>query len=138
MKTTFELMDMKERGKNLSFEEFLQLLCGYGELEFTYKFLGYGVLRLNDDYSSGKDKKWDRTKDYYAIYKLDDPKQGSMFKTIEEFAAQAKIKGALLKDIWGDVKHLDYLGTSRYHGFPGIHDHLWINGDRGPAVDTRD
>jgi len=126
--------DKFEKRQKLGFEEFLILLSSYGELEFSYKFTDYGILRLNDDYSSGKDKECNREKDYYAIYEINNIASGFIYRNLEEFA-QAKIKGTLLKNIWHDVKNINDLCITAYHGYDGVHEHIWTNdGERGPAI----
>ena len=140
MKKIEDLLDKMYDGvKKLSFEEFLQLLHLHGELEFYYNRKGYGVLRLNDDFSKGKDKIWNRSKDYYAIYELDNVERGCMFNNIKEFAEHAKVENKLLKTIWNNVEGLTELCPTQYHGFPGTHEHTWTeNGERGPAVTPTD
>jgi len=94
--------------EKLNYEDFLILCSSYGEVEFFYKSAKYGILRLNDDYSSGKDKCWDKTKDYYVFYEWNKSETEQKYKTIEEFAAKASIKGQLLKDIWNEIDKINY------------------------------
>ena len=95
----------------LSFEEFLIFLMGYGEIEFVHKYKKYMMFRLNDDYSSGKDKIRDESKCYYAFgeYAYEQPTLEQRYKTIEEFALKANIKGRLLKNIWNEISDVNPL-----------------------------
>ena len=120
--------------KKLSFEEFSYLLKGYGELSFSLKSVRYGALRLNEDYTNGKDKDWDRSKDSYAIYECNNPQKGWIYKTFDEFTKNAHINGLLLKDIWEHISDVEELDTEYYHGYPGAHEHWWFGDDRGPAL----
>ncbi|MFA5449236.1 MAG: hypothetical protein WC292_02190 [Clostridia bacterium] len=133
-KTPSELLDMMHKGESLEFDEFLNLLKSYGELEFYYNSTKFGVLRLNDDYSSGKDKEWDRTKDYYAIFLCFNPNKGVKYRTLEDFAQCANVGNNLLKDIWSEVSDLHELSALHFHGYSGTHDHQWFGEERGPAV----
>ena len=138
MKTAAELLSLLGKKYQFDFEEFLRLLKSYGELEFSYNSTKYGVLRLNDDYTSGKDKIWNRSKDYYAMFEIFNPDRGWTYRNLDEFS-QAKINGELLKNIWDKIENLNELCCSTYHGVPGTHEHRWTeNGDRGPAfpIDT--
>ena len=134
MRKITDLLEAMHNEQSIEFEEFLQLLESYGELEFYYKCIKYGVLRLNDDYTRGKDQEWHRSKDYYVIYEANNAERGWTYKNIEGFALHANINGALLKDIWTDVKNLNELDCSHYHGCPGTHEHLWFGDERGPAL----
>lgn len=120
--------------EKLDFKEFLILLSAYGELEFSYKFTDYGVLRLNDDYTHRKDQEWNRAKDYYAIFEIKNPGRGRIYKSLGIFADKANIKGLPLKDIWHSVAGLQDLSNDSYHGVDGVHEHAWTGmGERGPA-----
>ena len=108
-----EILDKAYNEKRLSFHEFLIFVCGYGEVEFTHKGICYMIFRLNDDYSSGKDKKWDRSKDYFTFgegfYAEEKPKPQQRYESIEELANKANINGRLIKDIWNEIEKVNTL-----------------------------
>ena len=92
--TQFEtLYDKVYNGQKPSFEEFLILLVGHGEIEFRYKLTKYGVIRLNDG---------------YAIYVWNRPETEQKYKTFEDFVQNANINAQLIKDIWTTVTDVNF------------------------------
>lgn len=76
------------------FEDFLECMKVYGELEFYCNGKHYGVL------SDSKGKI-----DFYEWNVMDRGYQ--VYYSIEEFAAKANIDGVLLRDIWDSVEGVD-------------------------------
>ena len=77
-----------------SFEEFIEGLYCYKEMQFYYKNKLYGVLWLQDSI------------DFYEYNIIESL---GLYKTIEEFAAKANINGVLLKDIWDKTENAGYM-----------------------------
>ncbi len=73
------------------FDDFIEALYMYSEVEFYYKNKYYGVLLVDDgiEFTQGKS---------YEI-----------FKTKEDFENKANIDGILLTKLWKDVKDADYM-----------------------------
>lgn len=83
---------------NPEYDDFIQMIKYYGEVEFCYNFIRYGVKRYYE--SDGKT--------YYELFIVD----GAVvckYLTLEEFAAKANINGVLLKDLWPQVTNADWL-----------------------------
>lgn len=76
------------------FNDFIEGFNFYGEMEFTYKGITYGIMRIADE---GVEF-WGMNTDVYA-----------MFNNIGEFAEKAKIDGNLVKDIWNKVENANWL-----------------------------
>ena len=84
----------ERKGLEPSFEEFLELLRIYGELEFDYKNTTFGVIRLDD-----------RIEMFYD----NNSRTLTTYKSLADFKARATIKNSLLKDIWYKVKKVRYM-----------------------------
>ena len=89
-----------QAGKPLipDYDDFIQMIEYYGEVEFYYNLVRYGVA-----YYLENDGKW-----YYELFIVDD-KVVCQYLTLEEFAAKANINGVLLKDLWPQVKNANWL-----------------------------
>lgn len=74
------------------FSDFLKCMRVYNELEFYHNGKQYGVLLVNGIYHFYE---WNVMDEGYQVY-----------ASIEEFAANANIKGVLLKDIWSTVERV--------------------------------
>lgn len=89
--------ELYRQGKRLvaNFDDFIEAYKRYGELEFTYKGVVYGVyaprgtIILFESYRSSNDI--------------------GHYKNIEDFRNNASINGVLLKDLWSDVENTDFL-----------------------------
>jgi len=79
-----------------SFKDFIMNLKFYGEMEFYYCRMKYIVIRYTDN-------------DEVEFYKEIDNKNKQIYKTIDEFEQQATIEGKLLRDIWNEIKFVDWL-----------------------------
>ncbi len=89
-----------QAGKPLipDYDDFIKMLDFYGEVEFRYNGIRYGVAtNLGDD---GK---------YYIELFIVDGEVVCKYLTLEEFAAKANINGVLLKDLWPQVTNADWL-----------------------------
>lgn len=75
-----------------TFNEFVNGLFFYSEMEFTYKNINYAVFFDSN---------------YTIVFCSEDMKQE--YKTREEFEQKANINGKLLKNIWQDVKNPDFM-----------------------------
>ena len=72
------------------FDDFIKALYSYGEMQFEYNGTYYAVEFVG------------RSKDYFDIQLYNSKTQEKfLFKTKEDFKNNAKVEGALLKDIWG-------------------------------------
>lgn len=76
-----------------SFDEFLEVLKIYGEMEFTYKNKVYGII------------KGDRIKIFCAGIE----NSTREYQSYNEFKVSADINGQLLKNIWSEVTNINYL-----------------------------
>lgn len=76
------------------FNDFIDGYNFYGEMEFTYKGVTYGLMGIANE---GVEF-WGMNANTYEI-----------FKNIEEFAEKAKINEKLLKDIWNEVENVNWL-----------------------------
>lgn len=85
-----------QKGKPFTpdFEDFIDGYIFYGEMEFTYNDITYGVMGVEN---IGVEF-WGMNTDKYET-----------FKDIEEFKLKAQIDGKLLKDIWHEVKNANWL-----------------------------
>lgn len=89
--------ELYRQGKRLvaNFDDFIEAYKRYGELEFTYNKVVYGVCKhkgfimLFESY---------RSTDAIGNY-----------KDIEDFCNNASINGVLLKDLWSNVEDTDFL-----------------------------
>ena len=77
-----------------SFEDFMNGLYFYSEMQFEYKNILYAVILRR----GGIEFSIDREHDFFQKY-----------STREEFMAKANIDGKLLKDIWIDVKNPTFM-----------------------------
>jgi len=80
------------------YNDFIQMINYYGEVEFKYNLIRYGVAM-----NQGDDEKW-----YYELF-IVDKEVICKYITLEEFAAKANINGVLLKDLWTQVKNVNWL-----------------------------
>ena len=76
------------------FDDFIDGYNFYGEMEFTYKGITYGLMGVEN---VGVEF-WGMNTDKYEIY-----------KDIEEFEQKAHINGKLVKDIWDEVENANWL-----------------------------
>lgn len=85
-----------QKGKPFTpdFEDFIDGYNFYGEMEFTYNDITYGVMGVEN---IGVEF-WGMNTDKYET-----------FKDIEDFKLKAQIDGKLLKDIWHEVKNVNWL-----------------------------
>ena len=78
-----------------SFEDFLNGLLFYSEMEFDYNNKHYGVFYY--------------TSENVEFFEVDVPQSLTKFKNIKDFADRANIDGHLLKDIWKHVKNARFM-----------------------------
>ena len=85
-----------QAGKPLipDYDDFIKMLDFYGEVEFYYNLVRYGVAT-----NPGDDG------EYYIELFIVDGEVVCKYLTLEEFAAKANINGVLLKDLWPQVKN---------------------------------
>lgn len=76
------------------FDDFINGYNFYGEMEFTYNGITYGVMGVEN---VGVEF-WGMNTDKYEI-----------FKDIDEFKQKAQIDGKLLKDVWHNIKNANWL-----------------------------
>ena len=76
------------------FNDFIAGYDFYGEMEFTYKGVTYGLVGASND---GVEF-WGMGTDTFEV-----------FKDINKFKEKAKINGKLVKDIWDEVENVDWL-----------------------------
>ena len=76
------------------FNDFIDGYNFYGEMEFTYKGITYGLIGIANE---GVEF-WGMNTDTYEV-----------FKNIEEFTEKAKIDGRLVKEIWHDIENANWL-----------------------------
>ena len=81
-----------------NFEDFINALENYGELEFTYNNTRYGVL-LDD------------TSNNIMLLNIKN-KQKQYYSDVNNFAQNAKINGMCLKTLWSQVINTDFLQES--------------------------
>lgn len=74
-------------------DDFIGGLDFYGEMEFTYQGINYGVTRSNGMI------------DFWIV----NGKTVELFKDSIEFRDKAQINGKYLKDIWQEVKNVNWL-----------------------------
>lgn len=85
-----------QEGKSFTpdFEDFIGGYNFYGEMEFTYKGITYGLMgNANEGVEF-----WGMNTDKYETY-----------KDIEEFEQKAQINGKLVKEIWHEVENANWL-----------------------------
>ncbi len=75
-------------------DDFIGGLEFYGEMEFSYKGINYGVTRVKND-----------AVDFWIV----NGGTIELFKSSEEFKNKAKIGGELLRNIWQDVENAGWL-----------------------------
>lgn len=76
------------------FTDFIEACESYGEVEFTYKQIRYGV--------------WGE-KGLIELHERVTGKTIGLYKNIEDLKNNAKINGILLKDLWDLVENTDFL-----------------------------
>lgn len=76
------------------FNDFIAGYNFYGEMEFTYKGITYGLMGVENE-----------GVEFWGI----NTNKYEKFKNIEEFAKNAKINGKLVKDIWNEVENANWL-----------------------------
>lgn len=76
-----------------SFDEFLEVLKIYGEMEFIYKNNKYGVIRNEN----------------IMLFSIGKQNTTTKYKTYFDFQDRAHINGQLLKNIWYEVSYVNYL-----------------------------
>jgi len=81
-----------------SFEEFMEVLRQYGEVEFRYRGERYGIIR--GDVKTGKD---------IVLFDTTTQEELGLYSSYEEFVRYANIGGKLLADIWDEVVGVDEL-----------------------------
>lgn len=89
-----------QAGKPLEpdYDDFIQMIRYYGEVEFYYNFVRYGIAtNLGDDGEC-----------YIELF-IVDGEVVCKYLTLEEFATKANINGVLLKDLWPQVKNANWL-----------------------------
>lgn len=77
----------------LSFDEFIEFIRVYGEVQFSYKNNVYGIIRG----------------DKISIFCVGVNDSTKVYLSYEDFKNRADIDGRLLKDIWDLVEMVDYL-----------------------------
>ena len=89
-----------QAGKPLipDYDDFIKMLDFYGEVEFYYNLVRYGVATNPSDDG-----------EYYIELFIVDGEVVCKYLTLEEFAAKANINGVLLKDLWPQVKNANWL-----------------------------
>lgn len=75
-------------------DDFIGGLDFYGEMEFTYQGINYGVTRVQND-----------AIDLWIF----NGGTVELFKDAEEFRDKAQINGKLLKDIWQEIENANWL-----------------------------
>ncbi len=88
--------ELYKQGRRLvaSFDDFIAAYKHYGELEFTYNNIVYGVFA---------------PKGIIILFERQSGKEIGHFQNIEEFRRKANINGLLLEDIWYKVENTDFL-----------------------------
>jgi len=84
-----------------SFDDFVVMLKHYSEVEFMYKGIWYSA-GFCHGLTGGK-----ATGIEFGASEI--PESMQEFDTIEEFAANVKLDGYLLKDIWHNVENAKYM-----------------------------
>jgi hypothetical protein len=79
-----------------SFEDFLGAYEAYGELEFTYKGITYGIM-------------WGDEEKKHLLFECAVYKELGRYTTIDDIKNKASINGVLLRDLWKDVTSTDFL-----------------------------
>ena len=75
-----------------NFEEFIEALHGYSEMQFEYNGVYYAVELVFND----------KSKPQISLYNSQ-TKETTLFKDGEDFKNDAKIEGKLLKNIWDET-----------------------------------
>ena len=88
--------ELYKEGKPLmpDFNDFIAGYNFYGEMEFTYQGIKYGLMGVEN---VGVEF-WGINTDKYEIY-----------RDIEEFGQKAQINGKLVKDIWNEVENPSFM-----------------------------
>lgn len=82
-----------------NFEDFIEALDNYGELEFTYNGTRFGV--LYDDKSNN-----------IVLVNIEN-NQKQYYQNIDSFARSSKINGVPLKTLWNNVTNTDFLQETK-------------------------
>lgn len=84
-----------KQGKSLKpdFEDFMEFYEGYGEVEFKYKKMLYGMIRADEGEGVV----------FWQCRVYPEDRNPVEYSSIEDFKANAKIDGVLIKDLWDDV-----------------------------------
>ncbi len=84
-----------KQGKALiaDLDDFINAYKYYGEMEFTYNDIVYGVFA---------------PKGTVILFESVSGKEIGYFQNIEEFRLKAKINGIFLKELWQDVQNTDF------------------------------
>ncbi len=78
------------------FEDFVNNLAFYGEMEIYYRNEKYIILRYTDHFE-------------IEFYSENDYENIQKFKSYEDFKNNCQIDNRLLKDIWNEIKNVDFL-----------------------------
>ena len=78
--------------ENMTYMEFIRLIEAGFELQFFYKKHKYGITQF----------------DGYEFYEWDKEEGYQTYPTIEEFKENININGVKIKEIWQDVKKVDF------------------------------
>lgn len=76
------------------FDDFIDGFNFYGEMEFTYKGITYGLASVED-----------LGIEFWGV----NTEKYETFKDIDEFQQMAKIQGKLVKDIWNEIENVNWL-----------------------------
>jgi len=85
-----------QEGKPLiaDFDDFIDGFNFYGEMEFTYKGITYGLAGVEN-----------LGIEFWGI----NTEKYETFKDIEEFQQMARVQGKLVKDIWNQIENVNWL-----------------------------
>lgn len=84
-----------QEGKPLvpDFNDFIEGFNFYGEMEFVYKGITYGIASSETEI------------EFWGV----NTEKNETFRNIKEFQQKAKIQGQLVKDIWNEVENVNWL-----------------------------
>ena len=77
------------------FEDFVNDLLFYGEMEFEFNNTMYVVDRYTDKFE-------------IHVCKVGDYENRQIFKSVNEFISKAKVNDILLKDVWKNIKNINW------------------------------
>lgn len=92
MKYILDLVDKVYKKENISYEQFIYLIKSGYEMQFYYKKRKFGSTQF----------------DGYEFYEWNKDEGYQSYKTIEEFSDKINIDGKKLKDLWSEVKKVDF------------------------------